>query len=229
MDRERLRLRARAGLEIKPHPDFTLGVRARSGPKDSQQSPHVTLVDFDNNPVGDQDAAFDKWFMQYDKDLFKIWAGRNSFPFWEQNELFWDDDATSAGIAASYNFPVEPGKLSFNVGFFTLPDGGYDFHGQLAAGQIVYSRMINDINLTLGGGIFKFNGKAGADNLRNGNGNGNRDYIVWVGNAQMKYNWLSVPITLGVDVLHNSEDIQALIPILLLLLIMTRQMDMYFH
>ena len=38
-------------------------------------------------------------------------------------ELFWDDDVTLTGT----------------VGAFALPDGGYDMHGQMGAGQLKYS------------------------------------------------------------------------------------------
>ena len=204
VDRERLRIRARLGAEIEPFKDVTLGTRLRTGPKDSQQSPHVTIIDFDDNPVGDQDAVFDKWFARYTKDSFWIWGGRNSFPFWKQNELFWDDDVTPAGIAGGYNLSREYGKVSFNGGVFKLPDGAVDFNGNLAAGQIVYSSVFNNVVLTLAGGVFAIDGETSAKNLLHGNGA--RDYTLWVGNVQLKFNVVQLPITLGVDVMHNSED-----------------------
>ncbi len=38
------------------------------------------------------------------------------------------------------------------------------------------------------------------------NGNGTRDYTLWVGNLQAKLQGAGKPLTLGLDVMHNSED-----------------------
>ena len=83
-----------------------------------------------------------------------FWAGRNSFPFWKQNELFWDDDATPAGVAASYEVPLRQARIQFNGGFFALPDGGVDFNGQMGAGQAVFSAGSDPLRITLAGGFF---------------------------------------------------------------------------
>lgn len=47
-------------------------------------------------------------------------------------------------------------------------------------------------------------GEQGARHLRNGNGA--RDYTLWVGNLQAKRQAWDIPVTLGLDVMHNSED-----------------------
>jgi len=203
-DRERLRIRTRLGAEIEPLAGVTLAARLRTGPKDGQQSPHVTIIDFEYNPTGNQDAVFDKWFVHYATSSFWIWGGRNNFPYWKQNELFWDDDVTPAGLAAGYDFSDASGKLSFTGGCFTLPDGAINFHGNLTAGQITYVPNLGNISLIIAGGIFAFGGEKGSENLLTGNGG--RDYMLWVGNAQLKFNEAQLPITIGVDVMHNSEN-----------------------
>jgi hypothetical protein len=64
--------------------------------------------------------------------------------------------------------------------------------------------VFNSVAMTFAGGVYVIDGEAGSENLLNGNGN--RDYILWVGNAQVKFNETRLPITLGVDIMHNSED-----------------------
>ncbi len=59
-DRTRIRVRARAGLEYAPDERFTFGLRLRSGSDDSHQSPHITVVDLDDNDTGDAHFNFDK-------------------------------------------------------------------------------------------------------------------------------------------------------------------------
>ncbi|MDH3604321.1 MAG: substrate-binding domain-containing protein, partial [Candidatus Tectomicrobia bacterium] len=51
----------------------------------------------------------------------KLWAGRNSLPFWKQNELFWDDDVTPAGAGFNYKNEFEDGFLEVNAGYLVLP------------------------------------------------------------------------------------------------------------
>ncbi len=45
-DRARARIRARIGLKIIPNDFFEFYARLRSGDKNSQQSPHITVEDF---------------------------------------------------------------------------------------------------------------------------------------------------------------------------------------
>ena len=203
-DRDRLRIRARMGMTYGPTSNLSLGFRLRSGSTESQQSPHITIVDFDDNPGGDKEAVFDKWYAGLSGTHAWAWGGRNSFPFWKQNELFWDDDVTPAGVALGYRTSWKDGSFALNGGYFVLPDGAVDFNGQWGAGQAVLSAQAGSVTLTGAGGVFLFDGDPGAGNLRRGNGA--RDYTIWVGNVQAKFQAAGRPLTLGLDVMHNSED-----------------------
>ena len=81
-DRNRMRVRARIGATYSPITSLTLGFRLRSGSKDSQQSPHITIIDFDDNPKGDKDFLLDKYYLKATGKELWAWGGRNSFPFW---------------------------------------------------------------------------------------------------------------------------------------------------
>ncbi len=61
-DRTRLRTRVRAELQYKPTSELELAVRARTGSRDSQQSPHATIYDFTSEPKGDRHIVIDKWY-----------------------------------------------------------------------------------------------------------------------------------------------------------------------
>lgn len=202
-DRDRLRIRARFGLTYQPVTKLTFGFRFRTGSFDSQQSPHITIVDFNDNPTGDKHVLLDKWYAKYSGKNVSAWGGRNSFPFWTQNELFWDEDVTPAGAAVEVRVPGKKTSLSLNGGFFALPDGGVSFGGQLGAGQAVLTVKAGEAKLTAAGGVFKFWGDARTKNLRNGNGA--RDYTLWVGSLQAQVRPHRIPLTLGLDVMHNGE------------------------
>jgi hypothetical protein len=67
----------------------------------SQQFPDITILDYDGNDSGDPDFNLEKWFLETRRSGFWGWAGRNGAPLWKLNELFWDDDATPARLAAA--------------------------------------------------------------------------------------------------------------------------------
>ncbi|UCF38060.1 MAG: putative porin [Acidobacteriota bacterium] len=203
-DRDRLRLRARFGMTFQPTSVISAGFRIRSGSRASQQSPHITLVDFDDNPTGDKHLLFDRYYLRAESKNAWIWGGRNSMPFWRPNEFFWEDDVTPLGAAGGYKSSWNGGSLNLTGGYFTSPDGGVCFHGKLGAGQGVLSLQNGPLTWTFAGGLFAFFGEPGAIHLRNGNGE--RDYLIWVGNIQSKFKAGPVPLTLGLDLMHNSED-----------------------
>ncbi len=201
-DRNRIRIRARLGLDYAATEVFSFGLRLRSGSDDSHQSPHITVLDFDDNDTGDADFNFDKWFLKAKSELPSgetwAWIGRNSLPFWKQNELTWDDDVTPAGIGLGFKTAAGKGRLAVNGGYFSLPVGMQELAGNLATTQLVFSGK----SFTVAAGLLDFDANpADADAGRLLRGNGLRDYSIWVGSLQGKLGkW-----TLGADVLHNDE------------------------
>ncbi|MEK7734303.1 MAG: hypothetical protein AAB329_02560, partial [Pseudomonadota bacterium] len=157
-------------------------MRVRSGSRNSQQSPHITFKDFSGNVTGDQDMLLDKYFFQARRGGAFVWGGRNDLPLWKQNELFWDDDVTPAGVGGRYSLNVGTSTLTFNAGTFLLPDGGIRFHGNLHTGQAVYAGRGGRFSYTAAGGVARLDGGDEFRNLRNGNGE--RDYTIWIGNLQ---------------------------------------------
>ncbi len=183
-----------------------MGLRLRSGSLDSQQSPHVTFHDFDGNPTGDAHLFPDRWFVRFDGSRGWAWLGRNSFPFWQPSEFFWDDDVTPAGLAAGYDLDAGGAEVSLRAAYLTPPDGGVDFHGDLAAGQVVV-RSRRGAGLTAASGLYLFDGEPGAEHLRNGNGV--RDYSLWVTSLQAVPEVGGRPLTLALDWMRNLEDYAA--------------------
>ncbi len=204
-DRNRLRIRARVGMKYKASDTFSFGVRLRSGSDDSHQSPHITVVDFDDNDTGDTDFNFDKWYLKARSGGAWGWIGRNSEPFWHQNEQLWDDDVNPAGIALGY----KSGAFSINAGYFSMPVGMREFSGNLGGVQGVFKSG----DFTIAGGFFAIDGDS--DDSDSGfllNGNGGRDYSIWHGAAQFKFDVGGKPLALGVDIYDNAEDYSATDP-----------------
>jgi hypothetical protein len=214
-DRLRARARARLSLGYALSDSVGFGVQVASGSDESQQSPHITILDFDDNSTGAANFNFDKWFVRVRQGDFEGWAGRNSVPVWKANELFLDDDVTPAGIGLRYTTAVgEKGKLGFNGGYFSPPAGMRAFAGNLALGQLVWSHEgAGGTGLTLAGGGFQFDADpADPSAILFRQGNGGRDYTIWVGNAQARRRVGGKPLTLGADFMTNSESYSALDP-----------------
>lgn len=209
-DRSRMRIRARVGVKITPNDHFEFATRIRTGNKNSQQSPHFTIVDFSNNPTGAKEVVVDKWYLKLKQDKLWAWGGRNSLPFWKQNELLWDDDVTVIGAAVGLkNYKLGPGKLSLNAGYSRLPDGMQHNYGGMGIGQWVYTSKLGDIDFTAAGGVLALDGASSPSKGGLQSGNKARDYTLWIGNLQVKTKINNIPVKLGFDYMHNSEDYSA--------------------
>jgi len=205
-DRDRARIRARLGFTFTPAGPFSFGARARTGDKDSQQSPHATVIDFDGSDTGPNDVNLDRWYAKWQSDGTFLWAGRNNLPFWFQNELFWDDDVTPAGVALGR----DQGALQFKAGYFALPVGMRNFSGSLAGAQVVYAGTIGDTGFTAAVGGYDFDADRGdPDVVKLRGGNGQRDYAVWLASLQAKRTVAGRPLSLGLDLMRNSHDYAA--------------------
>lgn len=205
-DRHRGRIRARVGAGYRFSDMWSAGARIRTGDSRSQQSPHLTFVT-DDGARDELDFVVDRYFVQFKHEGFSAWGGRNITPFWQQNELFWDEDVTPTGLAATYETELGGGNLTAVAGAFYLPDGGYDLNGQMVSGQLKFSRPVDTSQFTVAGGVHYMHGEEGANNLLDGNGE--RDYLIGVASGQWIVPIKKIPLALGADLFYNFEDYDA--------------------
>jgi hypothetical protein len=205
-DRHRGRLRARVGTNYRFSDAWSAGARVRTGNSRSQQSPHLTFVT-DEGDRDDLDFVLDRYFVQFKREQFLGWAGRNVTPFWQQNEMFWDEDVTPTGLAGSYDLALAGGNLMGVAGAFFLPDGGYGLNGQMVGGQLKYTRPVEASRFTVAAGLYYLHGEEDASYLINRNGE--RDYLIGMASAQWTVPVKKIPLTFGADVFHNFEDYSA--------------------
>ena len=205
-DRHRGRFRGRAGFNYRLSDEWSVGARLRTGHSRSQQSPHLTFVR-DDGDRDDLNFMPDRYFVQYQRKPLTAWGGRNLFPFWQQNEMFWDDDVTVTGAAATYDQSLGAGILTATAGGFYLPDGGYDLHGQLLGAQLKYTLPIDSSQLTTAAALHYTHGEDRANELLTRNGD--RDYLIGVANAQWSMPVAERPLALGADLFYNFENYDA--------------------
>ena len=211
-DRTRMRIRARLGLKLKPTDWLEFGVRARTGNDDHQQSGHITIKDFDDNPNGASDLNLDKWYVKGKWDKLSVWLGRNSLPWWKQNSLFWDDDVTPKGAGLIFAPNIGPGKLTVNAGYYELPAGMRHYTGEAGSLQIVYEQDSESSGITFAAGVMDIDADATPGDYASATllqGNALRDYQLWLLQAQWRFHNLPQKLSFGADYFHNSQNYSA--------------------
>lgn len=206
-DRLRLRYRLRGGVEYRLNSRWSAKIQARSGPILSQQSPHVTIHDFDGGNTGPYDFNLDHWFIRYEADGLELWAGRNLPSFLHQDDLFIFDNVTYAGAGGSYTRDFDANSLFFSLNYVALPVGMREFVGTAIISQVAYQRRFDTGRFSIGLG-YRFS-DADPDDPAGGTlltGNNARDYREWSLQLQYRTELLARPLLLGLDVMHNAED-----------------------
>jgi hypothetical protein len=205
-DRHRGRMRARVEVRGSVGRSWLVIGRVRTGSPLSEQSPHVTLFDLSGGRRDALRAVADKYVVHYTANRIDIWGGRNEFPFWTQNEMFWDRDVTLAGGAVAYRAPLRRPALRLTAGYFGLPDGAVELRGRMAAGQIVAAVPVSDaLSFQAAAGLFDMHGASTNKYLL---ASGARDYRIAVGSLQatrtLRHKWLGA-LRVGADVLRNLQ------------------------
>ncbi len=202
-DRERLRLAGNSELQYIPTKELSFGLRLGMANDNRNTYGNIDLVDFQNNKKPPNNIYLDKWFSKFNTDNWWVWGGRNTIPFWVQNEFFWDSISTPAGLALGGSHKFSQHELAFSLGHFATPDGKYSFNGQFTSIQGVDTLKTADFNLTTALGFFMFHGHNGAQ--RSFTGDGSRDYKIIMTNLQYVHTLWDKPLTLGADGFWNVQ------------------------
>src|SRR5690606_19258427 len=151
----------------------------------------------------DVEIVADRYFLQYRGNGSTLWVGRNSLPFWKQNELVWDDDVTAAGVAGIRETSWGGHKITVSAGAFALPDGGNRFNGTMLAGQARLDAPAEPGTVIVATGFKAINGEPGARHLLNRNGA--RDYLIGELGARWQFTAGDQPLAFGADLFGNFE------------------------
>jgi hypothetical protein len=206
-DRLRLRFRLRGGVGIQLSDKWSALVQVRSGPDLSQQSPHITVYDFDGGPDGPYNFNLEKWYIGYTHGGLTTWAGRNILSSWHQDDMFIFDNITYAGAGGSYTHALDAGSLVWHLNYVALPVGMRDFSGSGLFGQLVYDQDFRDSGITLTAGFIATRANpddpAGAILLTDNN---TRDYSTFNAQFQYRSSLFDKPLKTGFDYMHNFEN-----------------------
>jgi hypothetical protein len=201
-DRSRLRYRLRFGFNYQWDDHFSFGGRLRSGNPADQQSPHITL----GNEFEPADINIDKAFLKGNYGSSWWWVGKNSLPFWKQNEMFWDDDVTAEGLALGRSFAAgNKLKLKATAGYFIIGHSGMAFSDDatMTAAQVALEGLnLGTAALKLASGYYLL---SDIPDQNDGTATSVVDYKLLVSGAQLGLKG-GLPLTLGLDFMLNTED-----------------------
>jgi hypothetical protein len=153
-DRLRMRIRLRGGFSYGFTDKWSATVAARTGQHASQQSPHITIYDFDDGPEGPYQLDFDHWYLKYTNGGFESWVGRNELSFWHQDDTFIFDNVTYPGMGVSYQQDLQAGALTWNANLVALPVGMRNVAGAGFMGEVVYDRDFEKSSIVVAGGYY---------------------------------------------------------------------------
>ncbi len=206
-DRLRLRFRLRGGVNIDLNDNWYAKLQARSGPKRSQQSPHITIKDFDGGPDGPYEFNLDHWYLGYTSGGFSAWAGRNILSSWHQDDFVVFDNITYAGAGGTFQHDFAGGTLGWYLNIAALPVGMRDFSGTGLFAELAYSREYTRSGFTIAAGFAGTNADsedpAGELLLTENN---TRDYREFSLQVQYRYRLMARPLKLGFEYVYNGKN-----------------------
>ena len=206
-DRTRLRYRARFGMSYRPLDWASFGLRLRTGYREKQQDPHLTLGDgfqeFSTIPI-----SLEKLYFRARYKWLDTWIGKNAFPFEKQNELFWSDNVYPDGVYAAALFDFEKKwiqglKLSGGHFIMTASQKTFDKDSYVQVAQLATIHWQKRWKIFP---TFYFFHKM--PNIPDGNETFRFNYsILHLGTHAMV--WTKPKITLGLDLYQNVQDYSA--------------------
>ncbi len=120
-DRDRQRIRARAGLEAKPSSDVTVGIRLSTSQDGDPVSSNQTLGDGFSRKDVYLDLGYLDWHPEAVKGLSVI-GGKMENPFALVGDLVWDGDLNPEGLALKHKVAGDGLDLLLNAGAFSVEE-----------------------------------------------------------------------------------------------------------
>jgi len=132
-ERTRSQIRARVGASFQPAPAWTGRLRL-STDATSPNSRDTTQSTNDTDKNGD--FGLDQAYVAYTPaKIFNMYLGKTDFVFFQQNEVFWDNDISPESMA----IVTQLGGLSLSATQMTLLEGEWEKDVTAEAYQMVYA------------------------------------------------------------------------------------------
>ncbi|MCF6337127.1 MAG: putative porin [Gammaproteobacteria bacterium] len=195
-NRDRWRYRARFGVAFKVNGEWSGRLRLATG--NGMNSPHNTFSTADSPPSG-SNLGFDQAYIAFTgiKNLTVI-GGKTGFNFWQQTEVFWDNDINPDAFALIY----KAGSLTLNGAYIIVTDGGWNDDVTAFTYQAVYHGGSGGMKYTLAAGGATLDAPTDMDATDDGLADGLHADRHWIISGQLRTgSW-----RFGVDYLQSNAD-----------------------
>ncbi|MEP0355805.1 hypothetical protein [Paraglaciecola sp.] len=136
--RKRLRLIASVGADYKLSDNTMFIGQVRTGLKNKQNVPAITVQQFTDNPSGHKDIYVSRIFTKFTFDKLAVIAGKIPWKSKQITDLFWDRHLNPVGVHLDYHLSKKQ-RLTFAT--FKPLDGASNTVGHMSLFQ--YSRQIS--------------------------------------------------------------------------------------
>ena len=204
--RLRVPVRIRFGLTYNYDDNISFGTRLRTGAINNQQSEDYTLGsapgEFSTVPLD-----MDRMYIRYSKNNFTAWGGKNLFPFYTHDELFWSQNVSPEGFYADYEIKINAHfKLKPSGGYFIAITNGSPFNTDktLKAFQILANYKTPTKEFNIATGIYK------SDSLGNtpdGTATFLVNYAISVTSAKFTFNTKKLPLSIAGNFMYNFAEL----------------------
>ena len=162
-DRERLRLIARAGIDVKFNETWSTRIGLRTGLKNRQNVPAITIARFTDQRQPPNDIFIDRFYITGKFDNLKLNIGKIPWGTKQVSDIFWDRDLNPQGVHLDYTLDK---NNTFSVAHFAPLDGATNTIGQMSIAQWQHKLKIKDWQWTIAPWLVNYNGQADADFAR---------------------------------------------------------------
>lgn len=158
-DRERMRLIAHGGIQSKWHPQWRTQIRFRTGLKNKQNVPAITVYKFNDQPQPDNDVFIDRLVIEGKFDDVSVNAGKIPLQPQQVTDIFWDHHLNPLGLSVNY-------RVSQSHAFYAARvkplDGDSSTVGDMTVLQWQVNWQVNDWQFGLSPWWVDYRGEAGA-------------------------------------------------------------------
>lgn len=159
-DRERLRLIARLGAHYQLNQTWAVTARLRTGLKNRQNVPAITIHKFTDQPTPDSDIFVDQLFVAGKWHNSRLQAGKIPWSSWQNTDMFWDRDLNPVGFHFAHQVNKDT-KASVMVA--NPLDGNNDTIGTIVVAQWQQSYQWQDWQFKIAPWYVSYSGEEGAE------------------------------------------------------------------
>lgn len=159
-DRERIRLVVWAGVNSQFENSWSTHLRLRTGLKNKQNVPAITLHKFNDQPQPDTDVFIDRVFAKKRFNDGYLTFGKIPWQTKQVTDVFWDRDLNPIGVHIDYKFNQQHG---IQAAHFLPLDGASDTIGAMSVLQWHSTFQFEELTWTVSPWWVNYSGDNGAE------------------------------------------------------------------